>query len=81
MRCCGKLTVHEQTAQKLPSLCRATAVLCAAASAGQGVAVFAADAQLLWGMQGVFILFELLSCAAFAAAAWFLKRMPWEKEE
>ena len=73
--------IHEQTAQKLPSLCRATAVLCAAASAGQGVAVFAADAQLLWGMQGVFILFELLSCAAFAAAAWFLKRMSWEKEE
>ena len=73
--------IHEQTAQKLPSLCRATAVLCAAASAGQGVAVFAADAQLLWGMQGVFILFELLSCAAFAAAAWLLKRMPWEKEE
>ena len=73
--------IHEQTAQKLPSLCRATAVLCAAASAGQGVAVFAADAQLLWGMQSVFILFELLSCAAFAAAAWFLKRMPWEKEE
>ena len=73
--------IHEQTAQKLPSLCRATAVLCAAASAGQGVAVFAADAQMLWGMQGVFILFELLSCAAFAAAAWFLKRMPWEKEE
>ena len=62
--------IHEQTAQKLPSLCRATAVLCAAASAGQGVAAFAADAQLLWGMQGVFILFELLSCAAFAAAAW-----------
>ena len=26
--------IHEQTAQKLPSLCRATAVLCAAASAG-----------------------------------------------
>lgn len=73
--------IHEQTAQKLPSLCRVTAVLCAAASAGQGVAVFAVDAQLLWGMQGVFILFELLSCAAFAAAAWFLKRMPWEKEE
>ena len=73
--------IHEQTAQKLPSLCRATAVLCAAASAGQGVAVFAADAQMLWGMQGVFILFELLSCAAFAAAALFLKRMPWEKEE
>ena len=40
--------IHEQTAQKLPSLCRATAVLCAAASAGQGVAVFAADTQLLW---------------------------------
>jgi len=39
------------------------------------------DAQLLWGMQGVFILFELLSCAAFSAAAWFLKRMQWEKEE
>lgn len=73
--------IHEQTAQKLPSLCRATAVLCAAASAGQGVAAFAADAQLLWGMQGVFILFELLSCAVFAAAAWLLKRMPWEKEE
>jgi len=73
--------IHEQTAQKLPSLCRATAVLCAAASAGQGVAVFAADTQLLWGMQGVFILFELLSCAAFAAAARLLKRMPWEKEE
>lgn len=73
--------IHEQTVQKLPSLCRATAVLCAAASAGQGVAAFAADAQLLWGMQGVFILFELLSCAAFAAAAWLLKRMPWEKEE
>ena len=73
--------IHEQTAQKLPSLCRATAVLCAAASAGQGVAVFAADAQLLWGMQGVFILFELLSCAAFAAAARLLKRMLWEKEE
>jgi len=73
--------IHEQTAQKLPSLCRVTAVLCAAASAGQGVAVFAADAQMLWGMQGVFILFELLSCAAFAAAAWLLKRMPWEKEE
>jgi hypothetical protein len=73
--------IHEQTAQKLPSLCRVTAVLCAAASAGQGVAVFAVDAQLLWGMQSVFILFELLSCAAFAAAAWFLKRMPWEKEE
>lgn len=48
---------------------------------GAGVAVFAADAQMLWGMQGVFILFELLSCAAFAAAALFLKRMPWEKEE
>ena len=61
--------IHEQTAQKLPSLCRATAVLCAAASAGQGVAAFAADAQLLWGMQGVFILFVILSCAAFAAAA------------
>ena len=30
--------IHEQTAQKLPSLCRATAVLCAAASAGQGTA-------------------------------------------
>ena len=73
--------IHEQTAQKLPSLCRATAVLCAAASAGQGVAVFAADAQMLWGMQGVFILFELLSCAAFAAAARLLKRIPWEKEE
>ena len=72
--------IHEQTAQKLPSLCRATAVLCAAASAGQGVAVFAADAQLLWGMQGVFILFELLSLRCFAAAAWFLKRMPWEKK-
>lgn len=28
--------IHEQTAQKLPSLCRATAVLCAVASAGQG---------------------------------------------
>ena len=73
--------IHEQTAQKLPSLCRVTAVLCAAASAGQGVAVFAVDAQLLWGMQGVFILFELLSCAVFAAAAWLLKRMPWEKEK
>ena len=72
--------IHEQTAQKLPSLCRATAVLCAAASAGQGVAVFADGGQLL-GTHGVFILFELLSCAAFAAAAWFLKRMPWEKEE
>jgi len=32
-------------------------------------------------MQGVFILFELLSCAVFAAAAWLLKRMPWEKEK
>ena len=73
--------VHEQTAQKLPSFCRATAVLCAAAAAGQGVAVFAADTQLLMSTCGIFILFELLSCAAFAAAARLLKRMPWEKEE
>ena len=73
--------IHEQTAQNCP-LCagrqRYSALL---PPAGQGVAAFAADAQLLWGMQGVFILFELLSCAAFAAAAWLLKRMPWEKEE
>ena len=73
--------IHEQTAQKLPSLCRATAVLCAVAAVGQGVAVFAADAQMLMSTCGIFILFELLSCAAFAAAARLLKRMPWEKEE
>ena len=73
--------IHEQTAQKLPSLCRATAVLCAAASAGQGVAVFAAGAQLLLGMQGVFILFEIAACAAFAAAAGMVKKMLWNREE
>ena len=73
--------VHEQTAQKLPSFCRVTAVLCAVAAVGQGAAVFAADTQRLMSTCGIFILFELLSCAAFAAAARLLKRMPWEKEE
>ena len=72
--------IHEQTAQKLPSLCRATAVLCAAASAGQGVAVFANGAQMLLGTHGIFILLEIFSAAAFAAAAAFSRRMRWEKE-
>ena len=73
--------IHEQTAQKLPSLCRLTAVFCGVAAVGQGVAVFANGAQLLLGAHGMFILFEVLSCAAFAAAARLVKAMPWEREE
>ena len=73
--------IHEQTAQKLPGLCRAAAVLCGAAAAGQGIAVCLNGVQLLLGAQGVFILFEILSCVGFAAAARLLRRIPWEKEE
>ena len=73
--------IHEQTAQKLPSLCTAAAVLCAVAAVGQGSAVFSNDAQMLFGSHGIFILFEGLSCAAFVTAARLLKRMRWEREE
>lgn len=72
---------HEQTAQKLPSLCMVTAVLCGVAAVGQGVAVFADGTQSLASTHGIFILFEALSCAAFAAAARLVKGMKWEKEE
>ena len=72
--------IHEQTVQKLPFLCVASAVLCGVAAAGQGVAVFADGEQLL-GTHGVFILFEIAACAAFAAAAGIVKKMPWNREE
>ena len=73
--------IHEQTAQKLPSLCRATAVVCAAAAVGQGISVSSDGTQMLFGACGIFILFELFSCIAFAAAARQAKAMPWEREE
>lgn len=73
--------IHEQTAQKLPSLCTLTAVLCGLAAVGQGVVVFLNGAQMLLGTHGMFILFGVLSCAAFAAAARLVKAMPWEREE
>ena len=72
--------IHEQTVQKLPFLCVASAVLCGVAAAGQGVALFADRGQLL-GTHGVFILFEIAACAAFAAAAGMVKKMSWNREE
>ena len=72
--------IHEQTVQKLPFLCVASAVLCGVAAAGQGVALFADGGQLL-GAHGVFILFEIAACAAFAAAAGMVKKMSWNREE
>lgn len=72
--------IHEQTVQKLPSLCVASAVLCGVAAAGQGVALFADGGQML-GTHGVFILFEIAACAAFAAAAGMVKKMSWNREE
>ena len=73
--------VHEQTAQKLPSLCIAAAVLCAAAAVGQEIALFASEKQLPAAMCGIFIIFLLAACASFAAAARFVKRTKWEREE
>ena len=66
--------IHEQTAQKLPTLTRVCALFVVLAAAGQGSAVFANGAQML------FILLEIFSAAAFAAAAAFSRRMRWEKE-
>jgi hypothetical protein len=42
--------------------------------------VFADRGQLL-GTHGVFILFEIAACAAFAAAAGMVKKMSWNREE
>ena len=50
------------------------------AAAGQGMAVFADGGQLL-DTHGIFILFEIAACAAFAAAAGVGKKMPWNREE
>lgn len=72
--------IYEQTAQKLPTLTRACALFAVLAAAGQGSAVFANGAQMLFGVQGIFILLEIFSAAAFAAAAAFSRRMRWEKE-
>jgi len=72
--------IHEQTAQKLPSFCLVPAVLNAAATLGQCVAVFLTDGQIL-GVQGIFIIFTIFACAAFAAAAVFARRVRWETEE
>ena len=60
--------IHEQTVQKLPSLCVASAVLCGMAAAGQGAAA-------------CFYTFEIAACAAFAAAAGMVKKMSWNREE
>ena len=73
--------IHEQTVQKLPGLCNVTAVLCGVSAVGQGIAAFAGDGQSPAAVCGVFIFFQLVSCAAFAAAARCIKRMSWEKEE
>ena len=83
--CCGggdpmRAYIHEQTAQKLPTLTRACALFAVLAATGQGSAVFANGAQMLLGVQGIFILLEIFSAAAFAAAAAFSRRMRWEKE-
>ena len=72
--------IHEQTAQKLPTLTRACALFAVLAAAGQGSVVFANGAQILLGAHGIFILLEIFSAAAFAAAAAFSRRMRWEKE-
>ena len=72
--------IHEQTAQKLPTLTRVCALFAVLAAAGQGSAVFANGAQMLFGVHGIFILLEIFSAAAFAAAAAFSRRMRWEKE-
>lgn len=72
--------IYEQTAQKLPTLTRAGALFAVLAAAGQGSAVFANGAQMLFGVHGIFILLEIFSAAAFAAAAAFSRRMRWEKE-
>ena len=72
--------IHEQTAQKLPALTRVCALFAVLAAAGQGSAVFANGAQMLLGTHGIFILLEIFSAAAFAAAAAFSRRMRWEKE-
>ena len=72
--------IHEQTVQKLPTLCVTSAVLCGVAAAGQGMTVFAGGGQLL-GTHGIFILFEIAACAAFAAAAGMVKKMLWNREE
>ena len=72
--------IYEQTAQKLPTLMRVCALFAVLAAAGQGSAVFANGAQMLLGAHGIFILLEIFSAAAFAAAAAFSRRMRWEKE-
>ena len=72
--------IHEQTAQKLPALTRVCALFAVLAAAGQGSVVFANSAQMLFGVHGIFILLEIFSAAAFAAAAAFSRRMRWEKE-
>ena len=71
--------IHEQTAQKLPTLCTAAAVLSAAAAVGQGIAVFTQDAHLLLDVYGIFILFAAGAAAAFAAAAVLVRKMKYEK--
>lgn len=72
--------IHEQTAQKLPALTRVCVLFAVLAAAGQGSVVFANSAQMLFGVHGIFILLEIFSAAAFAAAAAFSRRMRWEKE-
>ena len=57
--------IHEQTAQKLPTLTRACALFAVLAAAGQGSAVFANGAQMLLGAQGIFILLEIFSACRF----------------
>lgn len=72
--------IHEQTAQKLPSFCLVSAVLNAAAALGQCAVVFLTGEQIL-GVHGIFIIFTIFACAAFAAAAVFARRVRWETEE
>ncbi len=72
--------IHEQTAQKLPSLCIVTSMLCGVSVAGQGIAVFAGDGQI-FGTYGIFMLFTLAACAAFAVMARLVRQIAWEEEE
>ena len=47
---------------------------------GRGQAVLQMEDKCL-AHSGVFILFEIAACAAFAAAAGMVKKMPWNREE
>ena len=74
--------IHEQTAQKLPTLARACALFCACwQRQGRGVAVFANGAQMLLGAHGIFILLEIFSLRCFCRRCRvFPGGCRWEKE-